>query len=309
MSTETRRVRRTRGPTLRVVLPPPEDEGGGERGSCQEIRYSRGAALHDDQYNDSRAARDGSSVRGRRAAKPARRLPPEILTDDEVCAMMRACGRYAPTGLRNRALIALLYRTGLRINEALYLYPKDLNLADGSVRVLNGKGGKSRTVGLDPGATAIIERWLDARSRCLALALRIGKGDRNANDNGEAYDEPGALPHNLPSRDSTKLASADCRNAFGRCPIFCTLRGEPMADAYIRVMLKRLAARAGIDKRVHAHGFRHTHAAQLRAEGIDIAIISRQLGHASITTTARYLDHIAPKAVIEAMRNRTWTGE
>ncbi len=81
-----------------------------------------------------------------------------------------------------------------------------------------------------------------------------------------------------------------------------------MADAYVRVMLKRLAARAGIEKRVHAHGLRHTHAAQLRAEGVDIAIISRQLGHTSITTTARYLDHIAPMAVIETMRSRVWTG-
>ena len=92
---------------------------------------------------------------------PRRRLPPEILTDAEVCALMRACSRHAPTGLRNRALIALLHRAGLRINEALSLYPKDLELGDGSVRVLNGKGGRSRTVGLDPGAAAIIERWLD----------------------------------------------------------------------------------------------------------------------------------------------------
>ncbi len=55
-----------------------------------------------------------------------------------------------------------------------------------------------------------------------------------------------------------------------------------MAAAYIRVLLKRLAIRAGIEKRVHAHGLRHTHAAQLRAEGVDIGIISRQLGHTSI---------------------------
>ena len=82
-----------------------------------------------------------------------------------------------------------------------------------------------------------------------------------------------------------------------------------MTDAYVRVMFKRLGARAGIEKRVHAHGLRHTHAAQLRAEGVDIAIISRQLGHASITTTARYLDHLAPRAVIETMRNRRWFGE
>jgi site-specific recombinase XerD len=194
---------------------------------------------------------------------PPRRLPPEVLTDAEVCGLMRACSRHAPTGARNRALIALLYRTGLRISEALSLYPKDLDLADGSVRVLNGKGGRSRTVGLDPGAAAIIERWLEVRAN-------LGLG--------------------------------------GREPVFCTLHGHAMAAAYVRVMFKRLAARAGIEKRVHAHGLRHTHAAQLRAEGVDIAIISRQLGHASITTTARYLDHIAPTAVIDAMRRRTWAG-
>ena len=47
-------------------------------------------------------------------------------------------------------------------------------------------------------------------------------------------------------------------------------------------------------------------AAELRAEGVDIAVISRQLGHRSITTTARYLDHIMPTAVIDAMRGRGW---
>ena len=63
---------------------------------------------------------------------------------------------------------------------------------------------------------------------------------------------------------------------------------------------------AGIAKRVHPHGLRHTHAAQLRAEGVDIGIISKQLGHRSISTTAVYLDHIAPYAVVEAVRAREW---
>ena len=228
-----------------------------------------------------------------RSKRPSRRLPPEVLTDAEVCALMRACSPYAPTGLRNRALIALLYRAGLRINEALSLYPKDLDLADGSIRVLNGKGGRSRTVGLDPDAAAVIERWLEARSQCLTLAL-TGSDEKTAHGLSS--------PRGLQS-DPTVLPSP-----FGRRPVFCTLGGGPMSTAYVRVTLKRLAARAGIDKRVHAHGLRHTHAAQLRAEGVDIAIISRQLGHASITTTARYLDHIAPTAVIETMRNRTWGG-
>ncbi len=240
MKRETSRSRQSRAPRLRVLLPPQ-----------MECRQNARPRLHP------------------ATTRPKRRLPPEVLTDAEVCALMRACGRHAPTGLRNRALIALLYRAGLRINEALSLYPKDLELTDDSVRVLNGKGGRSRTVGLDPGAAAIIERWLDARSR---------------------------LNLDLTGRSRVPLT--------GRHPVFCTLGGHLMAAAYIRVMLKRLAARAGIDKRVHAHGLRHTHAAQLRAEGVDIAIISRQLGHASINTTARYLDQIVPRAVIEAMRRR-----
>ncbi len=70
--------------------------------------------------------------------------------------------------------------------------------------------------------------------------------------------------------------------------------------------MPRLARRAGILKRVHAHGLRHTHAAQLRAEGVDIAVIKRQLGHSSIVTTVRYLDHLNPVAVVEAMRGRVW---
>jgi hypothetical protein len=59
---------------------------------------------------------------------------------------------------------------------------------------------------------------------------------------------------------------------------------------------------AGIPRRVHPHGLRHTHAAELRAEKIDIGIIARQLGHRSIATTARYLYHIAPVDVVEVSR-------
>ena len=78
------------------------------------------------------------------------------------------------------------------------------------------------------------------------------------------------------------------------------------AVRYIRVLFPRLGRLAGIAKRVHAHGFRHTHAAELRAEGVDIGIISKQLGHRTIATTARYLDLIGPYAVIEALHGRTW---
>jgi len=78
-----------------------------------------------------------------------------------VRALIRATSNRAPTGIRNRALLVLLYRGGLRAGEALALLPKDLDERQGTVRVLHGKGDKARLVGLDEGAWGILQRWLD----------------------------------------------------------------------------------------------------------------------------------------------------
>jgi site-specific recombinase XerD len=90
-------------------------------------------------------------------------------------------------------------------------------------------------------------------------------------------------------------------------PIFCTLEGGSVSPDYVRGLMKRLARKAGIVKRVHAHGLRHTHASELRAEGTDIGIIQGQLGHSNLQTTVRYLNHVAPQAVIDAIKAREWT--
>jgi len=92
----------------------------------------------------------------------------------------------------------------------------------------------------------------------------------------------------------------------GRRPIFCTLRGEPLDSSYVRRLLPRLAVKAGIEKRVHAHGLRHAHAAELAAEGLPVNVVQQQLGHGSLATTDRYLRHIAPRERVEAMRAREW---
>ena len=190
-----------------------------------------------------------------------RRYPAEVLTPDEVRALLLACSGRAPAGIRNRALLALMYRAALRLGEALALLPKDLDLRAGTIRVLHGKGDRDRTVGIDPGALAVLEHWMGVRAR---------------------------LP----------LASSS--------PLFCTLRGGCMDSSYVRAVLPKLARKAGIAKRVHAHGLRHTHAAELAAEGIPMNLIQAQLGHSSLATTSRYLDHIAPTQLIEAMRARRW---
>src|SRR4029450_577709 len=153
--------------------------------------------------------------RPHRPANKGLRYPAEILTADEVRALIKACSNRAPTGIRNRALLVLLYRAGCRISEALRLLPKDLDRANGTATVLRGKGGTRRTIGLDPGAFAVVERWLDVRA----------KGGISA---------PG--------------------------PVICTLKGKPVASAYVRALMPRRAGRAGVEKRVHAHGLRHTHA-------------------------------------------------
>jgi integrase len=78
-------------------------------------------------------------------------------------------------------------------------------------------------------------------------------------------------------------------------PLFCTLGGRRLHDRYVRALLPRLARRAGIEKRVHPHGLRHTHAAELAREGVPVNVIQAQLGHRSLATTDRYLRHIAPR--------------
>ncbi|MBA7495702.1 Tyrosine recombinase XerC [subsurface metagenome] len=71
-------------------------------------------------------------------------------------------------------------------------------------------------------------------------------------------------------------------------------------------MFKRIAKRAGIEKRVHPHGLRHTMSAQLAREGAPMNLIQQQLGHTSLATTSRYLDHIAPQQLIDVMKSWKW---
>lgn len=89
---------------------------------------------------------------GKQPWNKGRKLPPEVLTGSEVNALLGVCSKRAPTGIRNRALIAMLYRGQLRIGEALAFKPKDLDRKGGTLRVLHGKGDRARTVGLDSGA-------------------------------------------------------------------------------------------------------------------------------------------------------------
>ena len=101
----------------------------------------------------------------------------------------------------------------------------------------------------------------------------------------------------------------ECRKKLdlnGHKPIFCTLKGKSVSAAQVREMLPRRARKAGIEKRVHAHGLRHTGASELAQEGIALIDIQQQLGHSSAATTDRYLHQLNPVARAERLRSRTW---
>jgi site-specific recombinase XerD len=194
--------------------------------------------------------------------RPSRRLDADLLTPTEVEQLLRACSSRAPTGIRNRALIALAWRCGLRIGEILALKPKDLDLATGTLVVQHGKGDKRRAVGVDAGTAALIERWLSVREK---------------------------------------------RKVSARAPVFCTLSGGSIDQSYVRHLLPRLARKAGIEKRTHAHGLRHAFAVELEREGGTITTIRDLLGHSSAAVTDRYLRRLGTGEAIEFARRRSWS--
>ena len=92
----------------------------------------------------------------------------------------------------------------------------------------------------------------------------------------------------------------------GRSTVFCTLQGTQLKTSYVRALLPRLARKAGIERRVHAHALRHSLAAELAAERTPMNVVQIVLGHANLATTDAYLRHIHPVVAIETLRARSW---
>jgi len=197
-------------------------------------------------------------VEGRNGSK----LDADLLTPAEIELLMRQCSTRAPTGVRNRALIAVLWRCGLRIGEARALSVKDFEPDSGTLVVQRGKGGRLRVVGVDAGTVALVGRWLEVRRK---------------------------------------------RGVTGGGPLFCSLAGRPLDLSYVRHLLPRLARKAGIERRVHAHGLRHAFAVDMVRSGAPLYVVRDALGHASIATTQVYLSRVGAHETVEAMRSRGWS--
>jgi tyrosine recombinase XerC len=165
---------------------------------------------------------------------------------------------------RDRALLELLYATGLRVGELVSLDWRDLDLEGRMLRVI-GKGGKERAVPFGRQAAGALRAWLADWD-----ALR-----------GEAGDEGGAVGAGAGrGRDRRRRAPDE--------PVFLSARGGRLTDRSVRRVLDRAAAGGAVAGGVHPHTLRHSFATHLLESGLDLRAIQELLGHSSLATTQKY---------------------
>jgi integrase/recombinase XerD len=180
---------------------------------------------------------------------------PDTLDVAEVALLLEAADLDTPTGLRDRALLELLYSSGLRISEALGLDRQDLSLEGGFVRVI-GKGDRERLVPVGDVALRVLRRYLaEVRDPCVSAAR-------------------GARPS----------AAAERRGG----PVFVSARGQRLVRMEAWRAMRRASSAAGLGARVTPHTLRHSFATHLLEGGADLRVVQELLGHASITTTQLY---------------------
>ena len=173
---------------------------------------------------------------------------PDTLDAQEVEALLEATDGDDLAGLRDRALLELLYAAGLRVSEALSLDREDLAGSGGFVRVI-GKGDKERLV-------PVGDLALDAITTYLA------------------------------ARDATTPEVAETER--GQEPLFLSRRGRRLDRMAAWRVMRKAALRAGLSGRVTPHTLRHSFATHLLEGGADLRVVQELLGHASITTTQLY---------------------
>jgi integrase/recombinase XerD len=181
------------------------------------------------------------------AARQPLRVP-KTLSEAQVDALLAAPDTGAPLGLRDRAMLELMYASGLRVSELVTLKTIHVGLNDNVLRVM-GKGGKERLTPFGEVAGDWLQRW-----------LREGR------------------PHILGPRQSEALFVTSA----GRSP------GTAMSRVMFWNLVKRYARAAGVTAPLSPHTLRHAFATHLLNHGADLRAVQLLLGHADISTTTIY---------------------
>jgi integrase/recombinase XerD len=175
---------------------------------------------------------------------------PKALTEDEVGALLGAIAGDDAIARRDRAIVELLYGTGIRISELVGLALVDVDLDGALVRVF-GKGAKERIVPLGRFARQALERWFD----------------------------PGGRPALAPERWARR-GDAEA--------VFLNARGGRLTRQGAWGIVRRHATTVGLADRLTPHVLRHSCATHMLDRGADIRAVQELLGHASIRTTQVY---------------------
>jgi len=186
---------------------------------------------------------------------PANRFP-KTLSEAQVEALLAAPDVNTPLGLRDRAMLEVVYATGLRVSELVSLRLFEVSLSDGVLRTI-GKGSKERLVPLGEVAVEWVQRYLtEARP-----ALLKGK-----------------------SCDEVFVTGRRQKNADGH---------GGMTRQMAWTLIKKYAVLAGIPReRISPHVLRHAFATHLLNHGADLRVVQLLLGHSDISTTQVYT-HVA----------------
>jgi len=182
---------------------------------------------------------------------------PSALTAEETAQLIDSVscsGEEGFVGLRDSAILEVLYSAGIRVGELTGLVMRDLSLDQGVIRVL-GKGGKARIAFLGTRAVSALGKYLEARSS--------GDGGR---EKGAVYHGDGRTPVFVARKDSTR----------------------PITARTVQRIIKKYATRSGINKTPTPHTLRHSFATHLLDAGVDLRSIQEMLGHSKLSTTQRY---------------------
>lgn len=182
---------------------------------------------------------------------------PVFLTVDEVFSLLESPNYTDPFEDRDRAILELLYSTGVRVAELVSRDIKDLDFESEMLRV-TGKGNKERIVPVGRPAIEAIRAWLPEREDII---------------------------------NKPKGRQVECE------AVFINGRGGRLTTRSVERFVAKYAARAGLRQAVTPHALRHSFATHLLEMGADLRSVQELLGHASLSTTQRYthltLDHLS----------------
>ena len=195
-----------------------------------------------------------------RGPRRARKLP-KFLTGGEIGKLLAAPQARQPGGLRDRAILELMYSAGLRVAELVGLDDADLDLRGGSVRV-RGKGRRERLGIVGSHARRAVEAWLAARQQPRPQSGR-------------------------------RLAPSP------RMPLFTNRFGNRLSVRGVARLLEKHLATAGLTGRASPHTLRHSFATHLLDAGADIRSVQELLGHKSLVTTQIYT-HVTTTRLLDA---------